>query len=295
MAQPGSAYLAPFIAAGLVACFASTSECKDGAGQCESVPAGSGAGGNGAEATVDAGLPFEGGTTTCKAYDNLTVGAYVVQTNYWNETGCPGTQCMTVDDATGAFSVTQGPNCGSTVASYPNVLYGSSFGVVSPGSALPIQVSALASAITSWTFSVGGAPTDRYDVAYDIWFCPDDGCGTSDGFNGGTEMIIWLNYQNTSGWRSDMGSVTLDGYDWEVWKSTQTMGGASWNYLAYLLHPPMVTSVTNFDLLSFIEDAETRGLVQTPWYLDAVQAGSELRTGGLPFTTTSFSVSINGS
>ena len=51
---------------------------------------------------------------------NLTVGSYIVETDYWNQSGCPGTQCMTVNTTTGAFSVTQGPDCGDTVASYPN-------------------------------------------------------------------------------------------------------------------------------------------------------------------------------
>ncbi len=200
---------------------------------------------------------------------------------------------MTVDSETGAFIVTQGPACGSTVASYPNVLYGSSFGTVSPGSALPLPLSALTSVTSTWSFSVGGASTDRYDVAYDIWFCPDTNCGAT-GFNGGTEMMIWLDYQNTTGWKSDKGAVTLGGYDWEVWTSTQAMSGDSWTYLAYLIHPPMVTSVTDLDLLAFIEDAESRSLIQSSFYLYAVQAGDELRTGGLPFMTTSFSVSING-
>jgi cellulose 1,4-beta-cellobiosidase len=292
------ASLALSVAASLSACFAPTALCADVASQCGSAPADSGAMGDAdvsdAKANSDAWSPSDGGVTTCATYENVTVGSYIVQTNYWNETGCPGTQCMTIDDVTGAFSVTQGPDCGSTVASYPNVLYGSSFGVVSPGSALPMQVSALTSATSSWSFSVGGVSTDRYDVAYDIWFCPDTTCGAS-GFNGGTEMMIWLDYQNTTGWGSNLGSVTLSGYDWEVWKATQDLSGSTWNYLAYLIRPPMQTSVTDLDLVSFIQDAESRSYVNNSWYLYAIQAGDELRTGGLPFTTNSFSVSINGS
>ena len=55
----------------------------------------------------------------------------------------------------------------------------------------------------------------------------------------------------------------------------------------------MVTSVTNLDLLSFFRDAEVRGYLQSSWYLYAVQAGDELRTGGTPFTSHSFSVLVN--
>lgn len=95
---------------------------------------------------------------TCDDFAMMTVGSYVLESNCWNKTRCPGTQCMAVNSTTGAFSVTQGPNCGSTVASYPNVLYGCSFGTCSPASLLPMPVSALSTVTSSWDFSVAGSP-----------------------------------------------------------------------------------------------------------------------------------------
>ncbi len=263
------------------------------AGKGGKAPAGSAgqavAGASDAGPNMDAGQPV---VNTCDPYKNVTVGSYIVETNYWNQSGCPGTQCMTVNATTGAFSVTQGPNCGNTVASYPNVLYGSSFGTTSPGSKLPMQVSALTSVTSSWDFSVGGTNADQYDVAYDIWFCQNNSCGTS-GFNGGLELMIWLDYQNAHGWEYDLGSVNLSGYNWEVWTFAQGGGSYSWTYLAYLIQPTMVTSVTNLDLLSFFLDAQSRGYLQNSWYLYAVQAGDEIRSGGLPYDNYSFSVSVN--
>jgi hypothetical protein len=284
--------------ASLGACFAPTHLSADDAGTSGGESADTGPGDD-AElsdeaASADDGPLPDGFATFCDLYDNETVGSYVIETDYWNAAACPGTQCMTVDEVAGAFTVTEGPDCGSTVASYPNVLYGSSFGATSPGSALPMAVSALTSVTSSWSFSVGGVSIDHYDVAYDIWFCPDNTCGAS-GFAGGTEMMIWLDYRNTTGWEYDLGPVSLSGYDWEVWKATQGLGASSWTYVAYLIRPPMVTSVTDLDLYSFIQDAVTRGLVQSSSYLYAIQAGDEIRSGGLPFTISSFSVSINGS
>jgi hypothetical protein len=239
----------------------------------------------------DASLPSSDVVTTCVAQDSVQVGSYVVETNYWNEVACPGTQCLTINDATGAFTVTEATNCGNTVSSYPNVLYGSSFGETSPGSALPKQVSALTGVISSWSFSTGGAPTDMFDVTYDIWFCPDNTCGAS-GFNGGTELMIWLNHPNTTN-DGILGSVNLDGYSWQI--STFAAGGAgdSWTYLAYMIQSSTVRSVTDLNLLSFFNDAESRGYLKSSSYLYAVQAGIELRTGGIPFTNNSFSVSVN--
>jgi cellulose 1,4-beta-cellobiosidase len=230
---------------------------------------------------------------TCDDYATVTVGSYVVESDFWNEGSCPGTQCMTINDATGAFSVTQFPNCGNTVASYPNVLYGCSFGTCSPGSVLPMPVSTLSTVTSSWDFSVGGVSADQYDVAYDIWFCQDDTCGPN-GFPHGTELMIWLDYQNVKGWQYDLGPVSLDGHTWELWQATMGTGADAWTYLAYMIQAPMVSSVTNLDLNAFFRDAVSRGYIQNSWYLYAIQAGDELRTGGLPYDNNSFSVSING-
>jgi hypothetical protein len=130
-------------------------------------------------------------------------------------------------------------------------------------------------------------------VAYDIWFCPDNNCGTS-GFPKGLEIMIWLDYKNVHGWKDDLGSVTLAGHNWEVWHASMGTGGSSWAFLSYMITSPMVTKVTDLDLNAFFKDAAARGYVQDSWYLYAIQAGSELRSGGVPFNNNSFSMSING-
>jgi hypothetical protein len=228
---------------------------------------------------------------TCEPFTTVPVGSYVVESDYWNDTQCPGTQCLSIDTSTGAFSVTEGPACGNTVASYPNVLYGYSFGTESAGSVLPKPVTSLAAVTSTWSFDVGGTSSDQFDVAYDIWFCPTAVCDST-GFAGGLELMIWLNYRNTAGWETDLGSVALSGHDWEVWTFTAGTGASSWTYLAYLIQPSMVTSVTDFDILAFIDDAASRGLLPSTSYLYAIQAGNELRTGGIPYASHEFSVSI---
>ena len=238
--------------------------------------------------------PAEVTVSTCQDRANVTVGSYIVQSNYWNKKACPGTQCMEINSATGAFTVTQGPDdCGNTVATYPNVLYGCSFGICSPGSLLPAQVGMLSTVTSSWNFSAGGEVSDQYDVAYDIWFCPDQSCGNN-GFPNGVEMMIWLDYKNVQGWKADLGPVTLAGHTWEVWQATMGKSPNTWTYLAYMIQPPSVSSVTDLDLGKFFQDAAARGAIQDSWYLFAIQAGDELRTGGIPYDSNSFSVSING-
>jgi hypothetical protein len=61
----------------------------------------------------------------------------------------------------------------------------------------------------------------------------------------------------------------------------------------YIAKPANVTSVKDLDLLAIIRDAEARGYVKSDWYVYGVQAGFEVRTGGVPFTSNSFSLTVN--
>lgn len=229
--------------------------------------------------------------TTCAQYQAVTVGSYIIQTDYWNQTHCPGTQCMNVDDQTGAFTVTKGDYvCDNPyiVATYPSIVYGYAFGTRSPNSDLPAQISSLKSVKTSWSFQPTN--TGRWDAAYDIWICPDNHCGPG-GFDGGIEVMIWLDYMNTNGWKTDLGSATIDGKDWEVWFCDANASGSKWGYIAYLAKT-MVTSVKDLDIKKFLDDGEKRGYIQPTWYLSAVEAGNEIHSGGIPFMSKSFSVSV---
>jgi hypothetical protein len=163
-----------------------------------------------------------GGTVdTCSPSQTVAVGPYVVQTDYWNRTKCPGTQCVNIDDQTGSFSVTQSTSICPDVSSYPSVVYGKAWGINSAQGDLPAQISSLQCVSSSWDFTPTN--TGSWDAAYDIWICPDSQCGSS-GFNGGAEVMIWLDYRNAPGWHYDVGPVTLSGKTWELWQ-----GDANWD------------------------------------------------------------------
>lgn len=221
---------------------------------------------------------------TCAPNANVTIGAYVVGANYWNPGTCGGRQCLDIDDKTGKFTVTTSTfNCAPNVASYPFIYYGSHFGSVSPGTVLPLGLADVKAARSSWSFT----PADQgsWNAAYDVWF--SKGTSTAGGFGGGAELMIWLNYRgNTPPAGKKIGTVTVDGMGWTLWE-----GPIGWNYIAYLADKP-VNSVKDLDLMGFINDCLSRGYLDRSWYLAAVEAGIELRTGGAPFTSNSFSVSI---
>ncbi|MGH7738753.1 MAG: GH12 family glycosyl hydrolase domain-containing protein, partial [bacterium] len=233
-------------------------------------------------------VPAQGKTIkTCAGNQSVTIRNYVVGTNYWNPKTCAGTQCMTINDQTGAFTVTRDSfSCAPDVASYPFIYYGSHFGSVSPGSVLPMKIGTLKTATSRWDFAVPS--TGSWDAAYDIWF--SQGLSTVGGFRGGAELMIWLNYRgDVPPAGKKIGAVVLDGKSWTLWE-----GPIGWNYIAYLADQP-VTSVKHLNLMAFVKDSVTRGYIRPDWYLAAVEAGDELRTGGAPFTSKAFSVSINQS
>jgi hypothetical protein len=256
-------------------------------------------GGESLDAPVVPTWPADVTYKSCDQYAGVSVGSYYIQSNYWNLDNCPGKQCIEVNTSTGAFSVTEGgaPCQGKeTVSSFPYVLYGCSYGNCSPGSVLPMQVSKVSSLISSWDFEAGGTSTsDGWNVALELWFCPDNTCG-ADGFPNGFELMLWLDYSNAHGWKDHLGTVSLAGYSWDVWLGQMAAGGKTvgWGYTNYIIQPKMVQSVTNLDLYAFIKDAVTRGFIQNSWYLYGIQAGIEVRKGGIPFNSKSFSVAVNG-
>jgi hypothetical protein len=234
-----------------------------------------------------------GGTVeTCAPFQAVTVGSYIVQTDYWNKGQCPGTQCVSIDDQTGSYTVTKDDfKCAKdfTVGSYPSILYGKAFGATSPNCDLPAPLSDLKCVNSSWSFQ----PTDTggWDAAYDIWLCPDHSCGP-EGFKGGAEVMIWLDYRNANGWQYDMGPATISGMNWEVWRWDPKDSGSGSDYVAYLAKTP-TTSIRNLDIKGFLDDSQARGYIKPSWYLYAVEVGNEFHSGGVPFTSKSFSVSVN--
>jgi cellulose 1,4-beta-cellobiosidase len=240
---------------------------------------------------LSASLLWSDTISTCAPQQSVRVGSYITQTDFWNQSKCPGTQCVDIDDQTGSFTVTQNTPICPDVSSYPSMVYGKAWGQNSELSALPALLNSLTSVISSWDFTP--TYTGSWDAAYDVWVCPDNNCGNS-GFPGGAEIMIWMDYYNTSGWQYDMGPVTLSGKAWEVWQTDMGGGGNKWKYIAYLSQTP-VNSVTNLEINDFLKDGVTRGYLKPDWYLYAVEAGNEMRKDGVPFTSRSFSVSVNPS
>jgi hypothetical protein len=200
-----------------------------------------------------------------------------------NRWGTSAQQCINVTST--GFSIASQQGTGSTSGapvSYPAVYYGCHYKNCSPGTVLPMQLSAISSATSSidYTF-VSGA---TYDASYDIWLDPT---AKKDGVNQ-QEVMIWFNRQGSiQPIGSVVGSATIGGRTWQVWQG----GNGSNQVISYVAPSPV--SSWNFSVLDFLNDVKTHTSVTSSWYLTSIQAGFEPWIGGTGLAVNNFSAAIN--
>ncbi|KAA2252259.1 cellulose-binding protein [Solihabitans fulvus] len=233
----------------------------------------------GAAGIVIAAPTAQAATTTCSGTGTISTGDYLIQANEWNSSS---PQCITYTGGTAWSLTTANFNLnGGAPATYPSIYKGCHWGMCTPNSGMPIQVSNLGSATTSW--STSQPASGAYDVAYDVWF---NSTPTTTGQPDGTEVMIWINSRGgVQPFGSQTGTSSVDGMNWSVWTGQQT----SWKIISYVLNPG-ATSVSNLDLKALFNDAVARGSINPSNYLIDVEAGFEVWRGGQGLGTNSFSV-----
>jgi hypothetical protein len=228
------------------------------------------------------GSPCAVAQTVCSGDVSLDGGEYIFQSNEWNST-LP--QCATIDGI--GFTLTtadfdQSALGSSSPATYPSVYRGCHWGDCTSSSPFPIEMSNLASATSSVTITQPGGYAN--DSAYDIWF---NQTSTTSGQPNGTEVMIWINHQGGVGPAGSLaGTVTIDGASYQVYTGRMP----SWNIASYVANPG-VDSVTNLNLIPFFNDAISRGMLESSWWLIDVEFGFEVWNGGQGLSATNFSVS----
>lgn len=228
---------------------------------------------------------------TCDQYGTWNVTPtsknYVVQNNRW---GASTQQCIAGDNANTSWSVTTSQHNLATngpPAGYPSIYKGCHYGNCTTNSGMPKQQSAIGSAPSSWSITVPSSGS--WNAAYDIWF---NKTSSSSGQNNGAEMMIWLNSRNVQPAGTRVASnVSIAGAQWDVWYTTVSGSGVTWNYIAY--KRTSGTGSVNFDLKAFFNDAQNRGYIQSSWWLTSIQAGFEMWVGGAGLRTNSFSATVN--
>jgi len=213
-------------------------------------------------------------------------GVYMVQNNEW---GSSAPECVAVASG-GGFSVSKSSIANASSGApggYPSIYRGCHWGICTPRSGLPVQVSKLLSPGTvTTTWDTVQPQTGSYDVAYDIWF---NKTPTTTGQPDGAELMIWLNHNGPiEPYGSQAATATIAGRSYEVW-----FGQQGWNTISYSMESG-TTSVKDLDIGQFAADAIRRGWIQKSWYLIDVEAGFEIWQGGTGLATNGFAVNVPG-
>ncbi|WP_329132832.1 ricin-type beta-trefoil lectin domain protein [Streptomyces sp. NBC_01476] len=220
--------------------------------------------------------------TNCQGQGTISLagGEYTLQNNEWNSTA---TQCVTATTGTAWTVSTANFNVtGGAPATYPSIYKGCHWGACTTGSNLPIQVSRLASATSSWSTVQPAA--GAYDVAYDLW---TDSAATTGGQPDDSEIMIWLNSRGSvAPFGSKTATAAISGHTWDVYTGRQT----SWNIVSYVLQGG-ATSITGLDVKAMIDDSVRRGTTGPNAYLIDAEAGFEIWQGGQGLGANSFSFS----
>lgn len=222
------------------------------------------------------------GEEICGRWDMLVVanGEYIAQNNIW---GATTAQCIDVNGV--AFTVTRAEHNMSTSgspASYPSLFKGCHWeDCTTTNSGMPIQVSQIQTATIDWNVSLGSG--GAWNVTTEAWFKRNSTPGEPDG----AELMIWINHTGSiQPGGSQVGSVNIGGYNWDVWYSR-----IDWNFVTYKITSP--TTSVSLDYKPFIDDAISRGYVQSSWYMMDIEAGFEIWSGGTGLAVNSLSIAVN--
>jgi Glycosyl hydrolase family 12 len=195
-------------------------------------------------------------------------------------------ECLANVNRWGNFALASSParrRAGREPVAFPNIFYGCSWGVCSPGTSLPRRLGQLRDPVTSWY--TAGRPSGRWNAAYDIWFARRR---VTSGQDHGAEIMLWLRTGGL-GRAATAHSVLIDHRRWQLehWITRSPVSGDRWPLIIFrMVHPRGY--VRHLALMPFFRRAEALGLLHRSFWLTAVEAGFEVWRGGAGLRTTSF-------
>ena len=210
-------------------------------------------------------------------------GEYRITNNVWRGTS---EQYLSVDAASTFFSVIHTTHDSNVVVAYPSIIRGQHFGGENTkNSNMPIKISDIAAVPVDWSTDVNHAK-GVWNTAFEAWISKTGGTVPE----GGAELMVWLNKKGSiimPAGGEKKATITVAGTQWNVYFDSEQR---RWGYIAYERAKPSVTA--SFDLKDFINDAVSRGYLESSWYLDSMEAGFEIIQDGQGLTNRSFSASV---
>lgn len=232
-----------------------------------------------------AAKPLEGGGTLCGSGQRAIVhnpgqANFFVRNAYWKG---KGNACVQTN-GNASFKLIKAPTPSTDVVAFPDLTRGCHWGECTPNTDIPVRVSHIRM-LRSYVVTAH-RPWGSWDKAYDLWFGTRRISDTS--HPDAAELMVWNDEHGACcGLASDATKVFISGKWW--WRTYWTMhdrsvdqqyGGVHWQYIQYrLVHsrPSM-----HVNLKAFINDAERMNLIRQRWWLECVEYGFEIWSGGVP-------------
>jgi hypothetical protein len=224
---------------------------------------------------------------------------YIIQNNNWGNPG--GSDCI-LNYTNNSFTVTTCTGSGSSApAAFPSIYQGANGNTAngtlstSTTDSMPIQISNIASATSSFRYSGGSG---SYNACYDIWFANSPPSGEyQDGIDG--FVMIWLrDPSDKQAIGTNQGSVTIAGQTWNKWVGPRGDGPAGYNDapVVSFVNPTendnsRAQSFVEKNILEFIQAASGNGIGGS-MYLTDVFAGFEIWNGGQGLKVDEFKLTV---
>ena len=232
---------------------------------------------------------------------------WIIEPNLWNVQSGSGSVTMTYTESSGNLNVDinlqniqqEDPN--GWVHAYPEIWYGAkgfnTLGPVNDGPfTLPQQLSQLNDFSTRVQYSVNRRdPGLPFNFCFETWLTQDTSRGSIE--SNEVEIMIWLTYNGLQGFGSTVGSITVGGISYTIYRS-DAVSAVGWEGFAFLPTSPADSATKTIQWGPFIQECASRSRISN-WgdlYFTAVELGSEFGSpsylsGDLEWSLTDFTPS----
>ena len=235
-----------------------------------------------AQAAVD-----QGGTASLSMDgDQMRNGPYVYENNQWGKAKANGAFSQsilrrTVDGVPQYGWTWDWPGFNASVFAYPEVIYGWKpwSGGRSTDPKLPMKVTDITT--MKMIFDLDLQATGGYNLAPEIWLTSTAEASARPAPQRiTTEVMFWLDHNNTQPAGTFMEKMTIGGFDYQLWK-LDSMGdrgdGKGWVYYAFMSSRPQ--NKGTLDIRQFIQYLLSKNYIAAENYVAAIEFGNEVAGG----------------